>query len=278
MKTIFVQNLALMVTDKCNFNCRHCMRGTPTGLTISDDTIENTFNKIHIIGNVAFTGGEPLLAVDRMRQALSTMKRKKIIFDQFGFISNGTLYDEQLIKELFDEYEEYSKQFAAGFGNSELSENNTHGYIHLSWDEYHQEQLTLLRQQNLNLYKEYVERIELLTHSKYFRGIAGLNGPLFDEGHAKNLDVKKTPLKAIKKYFTEADGITYLGPIIGILPDGIITECDGSDDSLRTQYNYGNINQDNIPDIIHRIAGKCKTLKQFDKKCKRSMDNFANAK
>jgi len=277
MEPVFVQNLAIMVTDKCNFSCRHCMRGTPIGLTISDETIENIFNKIHIIGNVAFTGGEPLLAVERIRQILSTMKRKKVIFNQFGFITNGTLYDEKIIGELFDEYEAYAKQFAHQFGNTKLTEHNTHGYIQLSYDEYHQEQLDLFQQQDTDFYKRFEERIKLLAQSKYFTGITGLNGPIFDEGYAQNLTVKKTKLETMKKYFVAVDGVTYFGPLIGILPDGIITECNGSYDSLRTKYNYGNINKDTVPDVIHKVAKKCRTLKQFDRKTKNSMTKFINA-
>ena len=279
MEKVFVQNLSILVTDSCNFNCRHCMRGNIKGCEISDETIDNIFNKIQLICNLCICGGEPLMALDRIKRIFDVIMRKGIIINQYGFATNGTQYKEKVVNELFDVFEEYVKSFSDRFyGDGQLPNGKTHGYIDLSWDEYHKEQLLLLKQINPNLYEEYLEKIRQLQESKYFSGYRTITQRLFDEGYAKELTIKKSKLIEIKKYYTNHDDVLFFGPIIGIAQNGMITECNGSYDTLKDKYNYGNINDDNIIDVIQNISTKCKSLKQWDKKIESSIRKYTKYK
>lgn len=61
---IFVENLCLEVTRRCNMGCAHCLRGNAEDLDMSHETIEQVLGQVDVIGQVTFTGGEPSLNVD----------------------------------------------------------------------------------------------------------------------------------------------------------------------------------------------------------------------
>lgn len=42
MNKISVQNLGMIITERCNLNCDHCLRGKCTNKVMSDDVITAT--------------------------------------------------------------------------------------------------------------------------------------------------------------------------------------------------------------------------------------------
>ena len=46
MKKCYIQNLALNITDNCNLECRHCLRGDRCNNKMSDDVIEATLRHL----------------------------------------------------------------------------------------------------------------------------------------------------------------------------------------------------------------------------------------
>ena len=44
MNKLRIQNLALIVTEKCNLNCAHCLRGGCSDKVMSDEVIKATLD------------------------------------------------------------------------------------------------------------------------------------------------------------------------------------------------------------------------------------------
>ena len=68
-------DLELILTQKCNFTCEHCMRGECSNKEITEDVLDATFKKFIYIENLALGGGEIALAPHLVR--LVTKKLKK---------------------------------------------------------------------------------------------------------------------------------------------------------------------------------------------------------
>ena len=72
MKKCYVQNLAMNITDNCNLECAHCLRGERCNRNMSDDVIEATLSEVKGVGNLAINGGEPTLAIDRIENIVDS--------------------------------------------------------------------------------------------------------------------------------------------------------------------------------------------------------------
>lgn len=60
MKKIWVEQLCLEVTRRCNMGCAHCLRGDAQDVDISHAIIDEIFNQVDGIGQVTFTVGSHL--------------------------------------------------------------------------------------------------------------------------------------------------------------------------------------------------------------------------
>ena len=52
MSNIYVENLAMIITEQCNLECEHCLRGQCSNRVMSDDVIEATLDQIVSIVNL----------------------------------------------------------------------------------------------------------------------------------------------------------------------------------------------------------------------------------
>lgn len=246
MEKVVVQNLGLIVTERCNLNCAHCLRGKCSNKVMSDEVIEKTLSQFSAIGNLAICGGEPTFAISQMEKIFSYIIDNKILVDQVTLVINGTQYSEDFLKilEYIEEYVNYKK----------LAKSLT--TFTISWDKFHHTEV-----ERLNLLEQYKENIEKYAQTKFFAGFQRLFGKLIREGNALNLDSNWTsPLKPMKpfvsyakpvtKLFSKEKGVCNVGPIVTVNVDGIITECDASLDNQRLLYNYGNILNDSVEEVF----------------------------
>ena len=90
MNKLRIQNLALIVTERCNLNCAHCLRGKCSNKVMSDEVIEKTLSQFSAIGNLAICGGEPTFAISQMEKIFSYIIDNKILVDQVTLVINGT--------------------------------------------------------------------------------------------------------------------------------------------------------------------------------------------
>ena len=96
-----LNNLTVEITRKCNFRCRHCMRGQAQDVTITPRIIDRLFEQVEDVkGFILLTGGEVLLEMDMVvyfcNKLIESSWNPKFL--QIG--TNGTITseNERLIK------------------------------------------------------------------------------------------------------------------------------------------------------------------------------------
>ena len=248
MNKLRIQNLGLIVTEKCNLNCAHCLRGGCSDKVMSDEVIKATLDQFEFIGNLTICGGEPTLALDRVEKIFNYIAENKIFVGNVSFTINGTIYSSEFLK-LLDYVEPYLE-----FDKSSLSP----AIFAISWDKFHYNEAC-----RLNIEDKLIENIKKYAESKHFYDLREINNKLFREGNAVNLDPNITvPLRPMPIYmsyykkglfnipkFDRENGKCFIDPIITVNVDGIVTECDASLKHQRTIYNYGNVFNDSIENI-----------------------------
>lgn len=262
MNNLYVDNLGIIITEKCNLNCAHCFRGDKQCRDISFEVIDAIFEQIKAIDILNICGGEPTMAVDKIVYLFKKIIEKKIRVRNICITINGTIYNAKLMKMCQKMNDYIRKRFPDGGVG-----------IYVSFDKYHLEEM---KKRGLSFQKE-------IFKSPCFAGVRELdaNLKLFREGNAKFLDTNLTiPLRPMKTFILDCSekskSITYrIGPFITINIDGTITEDNTTYERQQTIYNYGNILTGNLvnslldngaemvkSEIMYRILSK-KEIKRF---------------
>lgn len=111
---IFVGNLCLEVTRRCNMGCAHCLRGNAEDLDMSHETIEQVLGQVDVIGQVTFTGGEPSLNVDAIRYFFAQARKYGKLPRSFFVATNGKANQKELAIELLKQYPDMEEQELCG--------------------------------------------------------------------------------------------------------------------------------------------------------------------
>lgn len=240
---IAVMNLALIVTEKCNLNCGHCLRGGCSDKCMSDEVIDATLSQFCHIHNLAICGGEVTLALDRIEKIFSYIIDNNISVDMVTLIINGTIYSDEFLK-LLDEID--------GYINIDGMRKSLSTFT-ISSDKYHDKEIN-----RLGIRDMYLGNVEHYRESRHFYGLQKLRGKLIREGNANELSrfLSKDfhPMRTLitymgQDYGFDRDGICFIGPFVTVNVDGNITECDSSIEHQRNLYNYGNVLVDSIEDV-----------------------------
>jgi len=101
---MYINELVIEVTRRCNLACQHCLRGDPQDVDISNETIDKALKYVTEIGTITFTGGEPSLAVDRIRYIYDQIKARNINLYGFYVVTNGKIASRELMNVLIDLY------------------------------------------------------------------------------------------------------------------------------------------------------------------------------
>ncbi len=101
---MYINELVIEVTRRCNLACRHCMRGDPQKVDIKKDTIDKALEGVTEIGTITFTGGEPSLAVSKIRYIYEQIKERNIYLGGFYVVTNGKVASRSLMHVLIDLY------------------------------------------------------------------------------------------------------------------------------------------------------------------------------
>ena len=269
MRKIAVQNLAMIVTEQCNLECEHCLRGQCSNRVMSDEVIEATLDQIVSIVNLSICGGEPTFALDRIEKIIDVIIEKQILVDAFSVVINGTRYEGKFLDLLkyFDD-----EVFSGGRKKIIFS---------ISWDEYHHREID-----RLNMRKQYIENVKRYMESKYFYELNPIHGKLYREGRAEMLDESLTiPYVPMKNIFTYArnswgkedreNGLCNIGPMVSINTQGIITDCNAYYEHQDTIYNYGNVLNESIEEVLLKDSVIVKPRK-FYRTLKKEMIAYYN--
>jgi MoaA/NifB/PqqE/SkfB family radical SAM enzyme len=128
--SISVNSLILEITRRCNIKCRHCLRGDSQRKDITTEIIDKALDGVSNIGSVTFTGGEPTLAVSKIRYFLQAIKDRSIPLGSFYIVTNGKIAPRSLSQVLLDMY-----AYCDDYDREEMCS------LVLSGDQYHREQL-----------------------------------------------------------------------------------------------------------------------------------------
>ncbi|HIU40898.1 MAG TPA: radical SAM protein [Candidatus Aphodocola excrementigallinarum] len=241
MKQAYLQNLGMIVTEKCNLNCEHCMRGNKTCKSMSDDVVKATLDNIYGMDNLAICGGEPTMACNVIEKMFTTIVDEKKWIKNVSVVINGTIYSEDFLRLL---------EYINGYINKFSKDKNIIRLM-ISFDDYHANEII-----RLNMTDLYLENLKKYQESKFFFGLKGINGKLFNEGDAKKLNPNITeqlrPMPIYYTYPNKENDYLAIGPLITVNPEGIITEANASIENQYTIYNYGNILTESLEEIVKR--------------------------
>ena len=111
---IFVGNLCLEVTRRCNMGCAHCLRGNAENLDMSHEIIDQVLDQVDMIGQVTFTGGEPSLNMDAIRYFFAQARKCGKLPRSFFVATNGKANQEELAIELLKQYPDMEEHELCG--------------------------------------------------------------------------------------------------------------------------------------------------------------------
>ena len=254
MEKLYIQMLGMVVTEECNMNCRHCLRGDKTKHKMTDEVIESTLSQVDAIGNLAICGGEPTLATDVIWKIFDTIIRKQIIVDGVSAIINGLYYSKDFIEQF-----EYIEQYLDLISRNK---EEVHAIFNISQDKFHEEEV-----KRYNMNELYYKNIEMYKRSPHFGEMQGIWSGLISEGNAVNLldeDIKMFVPSIL--YSTNINGMVNIGNLVTIDTYGNITECDASIDEQQGKYRYGNVMNDSLKEVCLKRS-KHLNNEEWYKKC-----------
>ena len=271
MDKIYMQNFGMIVTNRCNLDCAHCMRGCKNNKDMSYEVIKKSLDQFVAIGNLAICGGEPTLALAVLEKIINYIVDNHILLEQFTVVINGTNYVDEFMKllEYIDNYISYFK----------FKGNGKQTMFNISYDKYHMSEI-----ERLNLKERYYANLRKFKESKFFGEINYLpdNVILFREGNAANLpkesteELKETPIVVTypgKSNLFKKKGLCNIGPLMTVNVDGIITECDASLESQDGKFNFGNV-FDNTFEEIALKRGKIIKPRCWNRETSSAMSKF----
>lgn len=97
-------DLAIEVTQRCNLNCDHCLRGCSRNVNVSHEVIDKTLDNYEYISNILFTGGEPTLNVEAISYTIDQIKSRGIGVGSFYIVTNGVNFSKELVWKLLEFY------------------------------------------------------------------------------------------------------------------------------------------------------------------------------
>jgi hypothetical protein len=90
---MYIAELIIESTRKCNLRCAHCLRGNPQRVTMTPRILHNVLQNVSGIGTVTFTGGEPSLAPEVIEEFNNLCIWRKISVGSFYIVHNGKAHN-----------------------------------------------------------------------------------------------------------------------------------------------------------------------------------------
>ena len=121
MKELYIKNLCIEITRRCNMRCAHCMRGNAEAVDISLRHITNVLRHVRYIHHFNITGGEPSLNVRAIRHILERVRAYEITVNDFYIVTNGSVASrsEEFIEACAALYE-YQQEKEQGPGSGHM--------------------------------------------------------------------------------------------------------------------------------------------------------------
>lgn len=102
MKKVHVQNLAIETTRRCNMQCAHCLRGPAQNKDMPYRFVRSMLDQCASINEIVFTGGEPTLNVDIIKDTLEYCKKQEIPVNYVYVVTNGKTVPDAFLHVMID--------------------------------------------------------------------------------------------------------------------------------------------------------------------------------
>ena len=129
MSRVEFEELYIEVTQRCNMDCDHCLRGDGDGRDLNPEILRPLLSKTDRIRLIGFTGGEPSLVPEILEGILSLVKEYQIPVENFYLVTNGKVVSDAFLSAVLH-WQSYCIRFGM---EPELSG------LALSKDEFHEE-------------------------------------------------------------------------------------------------------------------------------------------
>ena len=106
---LYVNQLILEMGRDCTMNCSHCLRGSKENAKLDVNMAKKLINSVEYIGQIIFTGGEPLLYADEIIEIIDYIMSQEKKCAGFYIASNGSLVVSKLMYKLC-EFVQYCQQ------------------------------------------------------------------------------------------------------------------------------------------------------------------------
>ncbi len=140
LNTMYIDNLIIEITRRCNMTCAHCLRGNAQKRDFPSGLFEEfiKLNNIDSIGNLSITGGEPFLNPTGIAEIFYFLYNHKIDVSSLYIATNGTVFDYSLVQPLSlmkekinDCNEEYGFQIDISVDQYHKTKLKRHPFFHL---------------------------------------------------------------------------------------------------------------------------------------------------
>lgn len=227
-KAIALLNAEIILTQKCNLACPHCMRGCASNKEITSEALDKFFEKICHIDQLSLGGGEISLSPNSIRLLTKKLKEHNISIMRVDFASNGLFVSDEVL-DAIDElknYVEKCREKTSGFFISTTEKTDVPLYATFSFDDFHIREI-------LKIKKDYNDIFQNILKYKARFGFDAIecriacDVDIYNSGRAKDLKtfIKKTkPLKAsdyVYPYY-ERDDLCLFGGIFSLSTDGLV--------------------------------------------------------
>jgi organic radical activating enzyme len=104
---MYIDQVVIEITRRCNMKCPHCLRGEPESKDIPDRILDRFFQKIKgdRLGSITITGGEPSLAPSRIKEITRLAKLYRVDIDYFYLVTNGKKTPYAFLESLVELYD-----------------------------------------------------------------------------------------------------------------------------------------------------------------------------
>jgi sulfatase maturation enzyme AslB (radical SAM superfamily) len=243
-----VNELIIEITRRCNIQCMHCLRGPAQNKDIDNKTIDKILEGIRSISCVTFTGGEPSLAVSKIKYFTKRVKELGIEVSSFYVITNGKIASVAMAHALMDLYVYCSPIIPMQGGRKVYDPEDFMGGLAISQDQYHRE---------IGYEIDSAQRV--YSGLSFFRPkdrMQNITEPI-DEGWARINGLGRRSTRPIMNVIgldrdgnvETVDEVLYVNALGDVVPD-----CDLSYESQK-ECKIGNVHETPLPEIMKQLAG-----------------------
>lgn len=252
---LFAIDLELILTQKCNLACEHCMRGACSNKEISEEVLDATFSKFAYIDNLALGGGEIALVPHTIRKVTAALKKYNTTIHHCNFTSNGTVVNQETLDAL-KELQDYivSCNDHPHLFTSPPEQKDVPMFVCFSFDDYHLKEM-IRRKFTLEQLFDNIAKYQQVFGTEAIECRAECDMDIYDEGRAKYItkNVRKAPIQILTgakyPFINLKDQALLMGNIICVSCDGEIipTNISFANESV---YSFGNIKTDSNATIL----------------------------